>query len=76
VPAVMDSLSFTFRALLGPVLGCILRSVSGGAGPMAAEHDQTASGPLLYGVGPALLLTLVLKGTGSAERPPAEARNG
>jgi MFS family permease len=73
---VVNFLNFTFSALLGPVFGWILRSVSGGAGAMKAEHYQTAFEPLLYGVGLALFLTLVLKETGSAVRPPAEARNG
>jgi MFS family permease len=73
---VVNFLNFTFSALLGPVFGWILRSVSGGAGAMKAEHYQTAFEPLLYGVGLALLLTLVLKETGSAVRPQSEARNG
>jgi MFS family permease len=68
---VVNFLNFTFSALLGPVFAGILRSVSGGAGSMTLDHYQMAFQPLLYGVGLALVLTLVLKETGSAARPPA-----
>ena len=68
---VVNFLNFTFSALLGPVFGGILRSVSGGAGSMTLDHYQMAFQPLLYGVGVAIVLTLVLKETGSAARPPA-----
>ncbi len=65
---VVNFLNFTFSALLGPVFGGILRAVSGGADSMTLEHYQTAFEPLLYGVGLAIVLTLVLKETGSAVR--------
>jgi sugar phosphate permease len=65
---VVNFLNFTFSALLGPVFGWILRAVGGGEGPMTLEHYQAAFEPLLYGVGLAVLLTLVLKETGSAVR--------
>jgi MFS family permease len=68
---VVNFLNFTFSALLGPVFGWILVAVSGGATSMALEHYQTAFEPLLYGVGLALLLTLFLRETGTAARPPA-----
>jgi MFS family permease len=68
---VVNFLNFTFSALLGPVFGGILRMVSGGSGPMSLEHYQTAFEPLLYGVGLAIVLTFVLRETGSAARPPA-----
>jgi MFS family permease len=75
---VVNFLNFTFSALLGPVFGGILRAVGGGASSMTLEHYQTAFEPLLYGVGLAIVLTLVLKETGSAVRPPAPgaARHG
>jgi sugar phosphate permease len=73
---VVNFLNFTFSALLGPVFGAILQGVSGGASPMAAEHYQTAFQPLLYGVGLAVVLTFVLKETGTAARPPAPAAAG
>lgn len=73
---VVNFLNFTFSALLGPVFGFILRRVSGGADAMRLEHYQAAFEPLLWGVGLALLLTLVLKETGSAVRAPAPAAAG
>jgi MFS family permease len=63
---VVNFLNFTFSALLGPVFGWILVSVSGGATPMTLEHYQSAFEPLLYGVGLAIVLTLFLKETGPA----------
>jgi MFS family permease len=71
---VVNFLNFTFSALLGPVFGAVLRAVSGGAEAMTLEHYQTAFEPLLYGVGLAVLLTLVLKETGSAARPAAAGK--
>jgi MFS family permease len=68
---VVNFLNFTFSALLGPVFGWILSSVSGGAPRMKLEHYQTAFEPLLYGVGLAIILTFVLKETGPAVRRPA-----
>jgi MFS family permease len=73
---VVNFLNFTFSALLGPVFGVILRAVAGGDGAMSLEHYQTAFEPLLYGVGLAILLTLVLKETGSAARAPEPAPTG
>ena len=70
---VVNFLNFTFSALLGPVFGGILRAVSGGADAMTLDHYQTAFEPLLYGVALALLLTFVLKETGTAARRPAAA---
>jgi MFS family permease len=67
---VVNFLNFTFSALLGPVFGWLLARVAGGAGAMTLEHYQTAFEPLLYGVGLAILLTLVLRETGSAARTP------
>jgi MFS family permease len=63
---VVNFLNFTFSALLGPVFSFILRTVSGGAGPMELRHYQTAFSSLLYGVAIAIVLTLLLKETGPA----------
>jgi hypothetical protein len=63
---VVNFLNFTFSALLGPVFGWILRSVSGGSEAMSLEHYQTAFEPLLYGVGLAIVLTFLLRETGPA----------
>lgn len=65
---VVNFLNFTFSALLGPVFGWILQSVSGGAPKMELQHFQTTFTPLLFGVALAILLTLVLKETGPAVR--------
>ena len=62
---VVNFLNFTFSALLGPVAGWILVAVSGGAERMTAEHYQTAFEPLLYGVGLAIVLTLLLERNGA-----------
>jgi len=63
---VVNFLNFTFSALLGPVFGAILAAVSGGAARMSLEHYQTAFEPLLYGVGLAIICTLLLRETGPA----------
>jgi MFS family permease len=65
---VVNFLNFTFSALLGPVFGWILLSVSGGGERMTLEHFQTTFTPLLYGVAIAIVLTLILRETGTAVR--------
>jgi sugar phosphate permease len=68
---VVNFVNFTFSALLGPVFASMLMTVSGGAAQMSLEHYQTAFVVLLYGVGAAVVLTLLLKETGPAGRRPA-----
>jgi len=72
---VVNFLNFTFSALLGPVFAGWLTDASGGAGTMSLEHFQIAFQPLLYGVGLAIVLTLLLRETGSTlnARIPAQA---
>lgn len=65
---VVNFLNFTFSALLGPVFARLLLRASDGATSKTIEHYQTAFQPLLYGVGLAIVLTLLLKETGSAAR--------
>jgi MFS family permease len=65
---VINFLNFTFSALLGPVFGSIMRSVSGGAARMELQHYQSTFVPLLYGVAIAVGLTFLLRETGSAAR--------
>jgi MFS family permease len=67
---VVNFLNFTFSALLGPVFGWLLQSVAGGVPPSTLEHYQTAFQPLLYGVGLAIVLTLLLEETGPAAGRP------
>jgi MFS family permease len=66
---VVSFLIFTFSALLGPVFARAFEMVSGGQ-QIGLEHYQLAFRPMLYGVGAAILLTLLLKETGSAVRVP------
>jgi MFS family permease len=70
---VVNFLNFTFSALLGPVFGWILMAVAEGAAERSLEHYQTAFEPLLYGVGLAVLLTLLLKETGPGAHQPVPA---
>jgi MFS family permease len=73
---VVNFLNFTFSALLGPVFASLLRSAAGGASERGLEHYQSAFEPLLYGVGLALVLTLLLKETGPAGRLRTAAASG
>ena len=70
---VVNFLNFTFSALLAPVFGGILTRVAAGADARTLEHYQTTFTPLMFGVGIAIVLTLLLKETGTAARPPATA---
>jgi MFS family permease len=65
---VVNFLNFTFSALLGPVFGWILQSVSAGAARVELQHYQSTFVPLLVGVLLAILLTFALRETGSAVR--------
>jgi len=65
---VVNFLNFTFSALLGPVFGLILKSVSGGTAQASLEHYQTTFQPLLAGVILAVGLTFFLKETGPTAR--------
>jgi MFS family permease len=73
---VVNFINFTFSALLGPVFAWYLVSQAGGAPQMTLDHYQTAFEPLLYGVGVAIVLTLLLRETGPAVRPPVPAVAG
>ncbi len=64
---MVNFLNFTFSALLGPVFGWLLARI-GGAAPFAHAHYQEAFTPLLYGVALAIVLALILKETGPAQR--------
>jgi MFS family permease len=62
---VVNFLNFTFSALLGPVFGWLLVTMSG-AGTTGLGHYQQAFKPMVYGVGLAMVLTLFLNETGPA----------
>jgi MFS family permease len=64
---VINLLNFTFSALVGPVFGWILQTISGGNMTHLGHYQMTFQ-PLLYGVALAVLLTLALKETGPAVR--------
>ena len=65
---VVNFLNFTFSALLGPVFAGFLQEASDGAAPMELAHYQSAFRPMLYGVGIAFVLALLLKETGPASK--------
>lgn len=65
---VINFLNFTFSALLGPVFGLIMRTVSGGSSTASLEHYQATFEPLLSGVVLAVVLSFFLKETGPAAR--------
>jgi MFS family permease len=63
---VVNFINFTFSALLGPVFASLLTTAGGGSSQLTLGHFQTAFEPMLYGVGLAIVLTLLLKETGPA----------
>ena len=70
---VVNFLNFTFSALLGPVFAGILQGSALGEKTSLADY-QFAFTPMLFGVGVAILLALILRETGPAVR--GEAANG
>jgi MFS family permease len=72
---VVNFLNFTLSALLAPLFAWVLQNVSGGSAQRELQHYQTTFVPLLYGVGVAILLTLLLKETGPGVRPPSLKTN-
>lgn len=60
---VVNFINFSFSALLGSVFAGRLTAASGG-GERELVHYQAAFGPLLLGVGLAIVLTLFLRETG------------
>jgi MFS family permease len=65
---VVNFLNFTFSALLGPVFAWILMKASIKSDQLGLVHYQTTFMPLLIGVAIAIILTFLLKETGSAVR--------
>jgi hypothetical protein len=72
---VINFINFTFSALLGPVFAGILVRAAAGSEGTGLVHYQAAFSPMLFGVGLAVLLTLVLKETGAGVRPASVPRS-
>ena len=64
---VINFINFSLSALLGPVFASLLTRVSAG-GERELVHYQEAFVPLVYGVGVAIVLALLLRETGAAVR--------
>ena len=62
---VVNFLNFTFSALLGPVFGWILQSVSADAPRMELQHFQTTFTPLLVRSGARNSTNAVFEGNGT-----------
>jgi MFS family permease len=65
---VVNFINFSFSALLGPVFAGLLMRASAGGERDVADY-RAAFQPLVWGVGLAIVLTLLLRETGSAKRP-------
>lgn len=72
---VVNFINFTFSALLGPVFAARLFQPGQEGAALPLSSWQATFSPMLYGVGLAILLTLLLKETGPAVRP-APVANG
>ena len=70
---VINFLVFLISALLGPVFAALLHRAAGGAETMTLDTYQSAFLPLLFGVGLAIALIVLLRETGpaAARRLPA-----
>ncbi len=64
---VVNFINFSFSALLGPVFGALLVRASAGGERDLADY-QAAFQPMMWGVGIAIVLTLLLRETGSAKQ--------
>ena len=66
---VINFINFSFSALLGPLFAERLMRISGGDDRVLGDYQQTFM-PMLFGIGLAILLTLLLRETGTARRAP------
>jgi MFS family permease len=70
---VINFINFTFSALLGPVFAWLLTNAASKAAKPELAHFQASFLPLLFGVALAIILTFLLKETGSAVKKIQEA---
>jgi hypothetical protein len=64
---VINFINFSFSAVLGPMFAARLVRISGGDDRVLADYQATFQ-PMLYGIVLAILLTLLLRETGTARR--------
>ena len=64
---VINFINFSFSALLGPLFAARLMRISGGDDRVLGDYQQTFM-PMLFGIGLAILLTLLLRETGTARQ--------
>ena len=69
---VINFINFSFSAVLGPMFASRLVRISGGDDRVLADYQATFQ-PMLYGIALAILLTLLLRETGTARRAPSIA---
>ena len=69
---VINFINFSFSAVLGPMFAARLVRISGGDDRVLADYQATFQ-PMLYGIALAILLTLLLRETGTARRAPSIA---
>jgi len=69
---VINFINFSFSAVLGPIFAARLVRISGGDDRVLADYQATFQ-PMLYGIVLAILLTLLLRETGTARRAPSIA---
>ncbi len=75
---VIGFLNFTVTAVLGPFFAARLATAAGGGSAADLAAYQASFAPLLYGVGLAVVLTMLLRETGPGARPalvPVEIRS-
>jgi MFS family permease len=73
---VVNFINFTFSALLGPVFARLLVRAAANADSPGLAHYQAAFSPMLFGAGLAVVLTFLLKETGTAAARPAAVLGG
>jgi MFS family permease len=64
---VINFINFSLSALLGPLFAGRLRRISGGGDRGLSDYQATFE-PMLYGIGLAIFLTLLLRETGTSRR--------